>query len=58
MFKKWKDRLNEVSEEVKKDPRFQTSLASVQKVASDTYSVINKEKSGSRESLQVREKKK
>lgn len=52
MFKKFKDRLNEVSEEVKKDPRFQNSLASVNKLAQDTLSTLNREKSGSRESLQ------
>ena len=40
MFKKFKDRLNEVSEEVKRDPRFQSGLASVGKIASDTLSNI------------------
>ena len=52
MFKKFKDRLNEVSEEVKKDPRFQNSLASVNKFTQETLSTLNREKSGSRESLQ------
>lgn len=41
MFKKFKDRLTEVSEEVKKDPRFQNSLASVNKLAQDTFSTLN-----------------
>lgn len=52
MFKKFRDRLNEVGEEVKRDPRFQNSLASVNKIAQDTLSNLNREKSGSRESLQ------
>ena len=51
MFKKFKDRLNEVSEEVKKDPRFQNSLASVGRIAENTIGTLNREKSGSRESL-------
>lgn len=52
MFKKFKDRLTEVSEEVKRDPRFQNSIASVNQLAQQTYSALNKpERSGSRESL-------
>ena len=52
MFKKFKDRLTEVSEEVKRDPRFVNSIASVNQLAKQTYSALNKtEKSGSRESL-------
>lgn len=52
MFKKFKDRLTEVSEEVKRDPRFVNSLASVNQLAQQTYSAISKnEKNGSRESL-------
>lgn len=42
MFKKFKDRLNEVSEEVKRDPRFINSIASVNNLAQQTYSAINK----------------
>ena len=33
MFKKFKDRLAEVGEEVKKDPRFVNSIASVNQLA-------------------------
>ena len=53
MFKKFKDRLSEVSEEVKKDPRFQNSLASVNSLAEKTVAVIKNEQNlrGSRESL-------
>jgi hypothetical protein len=52
MFKKFKDRLTEVSEEVKRDPRFANSLASVNQFAQNTYLSLNKnEKNGSRESL-------
>jgi len=51
MFKKFKDRLSEVSEEVKKDPRFQNSLASVNKIAADTLGTLSREKSASKESL-------
>ncbi len=47
MFRKFKDRLTEVSEEVKKDPRFANSLASVNQLAQQTYSALNKnEKTG------------
>ncbi len=49
MFKKLKDRLSEVGEEVKRDPRFQNSLASVNRLASDTLSTINRDKSPTRE---------
>ena len=53
MFKKFKDRLSEVSEEVKKDPRFQNSLASVNSLAEKTVAVIKNDQAlrGSRESL-------
>ena len=51
MFKKFKDRLSEVSEEVKKDPRFQNSLASVNSLAEKTVAVIKNDQRGSRESL-------
>ena len=50
MFKKLKDRINVVSEDIKNDPRFQNGLASVNKVASDTLAAINK--SESNQSLQ------
>ncbi len=45
MFKKWKDRLSEVGEEVKRDPRFQ----SVNRIAQDLSTSLNK--SASKESL-------
>ena len=53
MFKKFKDRLSEVSEEVKKDPRFQNSIASVNSLAEKTVAVIKNDQAlkGSRESL-------
>ena len=53
MFRKFKDRLSEVSEEVKKDPRFQNSLASVNTFAEKTVAVIKNDQAlrGSRESL-------
>ena len=53
MFKKFKDRLSEVSEEVKKDPRFQNSIASVNSLAEKTVAVIKNDPAsrGSRESL-------
>ena len=53
MFRKFKDRLSEVSEEVKKDPRFQNSLASVNTFAEKTVAVIKNDQTlrGSRESL-------
>ena len=53
MFRKFKDRLSEVSEEVKKDPRFQNSLASVNSLAEKTVAVIKNDQAlrGSRESL-------
>ena len=53
MFKKFKDRLSEVSEDVKKDPRFQNSLASVSSLAEKTVAVIKNDQTlkGSRESL-------
>ena len=52
MFKKFKDRLNEVSEEVKRDPRFLNSLASVNQLAQQTSALIKNERiDGSRESL-------
>ena len=43
MFKRFKDRLTEVSEEVKKDPRFQNSLLSVNSIAEKTLTVIKNE---------------
>ena len=45
MFRKLKDRINVVSEDIKNDPRFQNGLASVNKVASDTLAAINKSES-------------
>ena len=48
MFKKFKERLTEVSEEVKKDPRFQNSI----KLAQDTIGGATIAKSPSKESLQ------
>ena len=54
MFKKFKDRLTEVSEEVKRDPRFVNSIASVNQLAHQTYSLaVNKaeNRGSSRESL-------
>ena len=45
MFRKLKDRINVVSEDIKNDPRFQTGLASVNKVAADTMAAINKSES-------------
>ena len=45
MFKKLKDRINVVSEDIKNDPRFQNGLASVNKVASETIAAINKSES-------------
>ena len=54
MFKKFKDRLTEVSEEVKRDPRFVNSIASVNQLAQQTYSLaVNKaeNRGSSRESL-------
>lgn len=51
MFKRFKDRLTEVSEEVKRDPRFVNGIASVNQFAHQTYSAIKNEKNGSRESL-------
>ena len=43
MFKRFKDRLSEVSEEVKKDPRFQNSLLSVNSLAEKTLTAIKNE---------------
>ena len=44
MFKKFKDRLTEVSEEVKKDPRFVNGIASVNQLVKkklfETQSVV------------------
>ena len=42
MFKKFRDRLNEGVEEVKRDPRFQSSLASVSQLTAG----LNKSESG------------
>jgi hypothetical protein len=50
MFKKFKDRLTEVSEEVKKDPRFVNGIASVNQLAQQTVAAIKNDK-GSNESL-------
>ena len=44
MFKRFKDRLTEVSEEVKRDPRFVNGIQSVNQLAQQTYSVIKNEK--------------
>ena len=53
MFRKFKERIAEVSEEVKRDPRFVNGIASVNQLAQQTYSAINKtENSDSRESSQ------
>ena len=46
MFKKFKDRINVVSEDIKNDPRFQNGMASVNKAAADTLAAINKSESG------------
>jgi len=46
MFRKLKDRISVVGEDIKNDPRFQNGLASVNKVASDTLAAINKSESG------------
>ena len=43
MFQRFKDRLSEVSEEVKKDPRFQSSLHSVNSLAEKTLTAIKNE---------------
>ena len=51
MFKRFKDRLNEVSEEVKRDPRFVNGIASVNQLAQQTVSALKNE--GSNENLQV-----
>jgi hypothetical protein len=40
MFKKFKERLAEVGEEVKKDPRFVHSLASVNQLAHQVFIVV------------------
>lgn len=48
MFKKLKEKL---ADEVKQNPRLQTSLASVNNLTSQAYSAFNRETSGSRESL-------
>ena len=53
MFKRFKDRLNEVSEEVKRDPRFVNGIASVNQLAQQTVSAIKNEREGSNENLQV-----
>ena len=53
MFKRFKDRLNEVSEEVKRDPRFVNGIASVNQLAQQTVSALKSEKEGSNENLQV-----
>ena len=45
MFRKLKDRISVVGEDIKNDPRFQNGLASVNKVASDTLAAINKSES-------------
>ena len=46
MFKRFKDRLSEVSEEVKRDPRFQNSLQSVNSLAEKTVAAIKNEPEG------------
>lgn len=43
MFRRFKDRLTEVSEEVKRDPRFQNSLASVNSFAEKSVALIKNE---------------
>ena len=42
MFKKFKDRLAEVGEEVKKDPRFVNSIASVNQLAQQVRIFVDK----------------
>ena len=54
MFRKLKDRISVVGEDIKNDPRFQNGLASVNKVASDTLAAINKSESGQSLQDQVR----
>ena len=53
MFKRFKDRLNEVSEEVKRDPRFVNGIASVNQLAQQTVSAIKNERESSNENLNV-----
>ena len=54
MFKRFKDRLNEVSEEVKRDPRFVNGIASVNQLAQQTVSALKNEKeTSSNENLNV-----